>query len=386
MASTADQAFMRRAIELAMRGRGGVEPNPMVGCVLVAGAKTIAESWHEQFGGPHAEPLALRMAGDAARGATAYVTLEPCCHERKKTPPCVPALIAAGVARVVAGCMDPNPMVNGQGLALLQQAGIEVEAGVLEKECRQLLAPFIARTTYRRPYVTLKWAQTADGKMAGPMGRRMAISNATSNRLVHDLRARCDAIVVGVKTAVSDDPLLTSRAKSSRRLLRVVLDPQRRLPPTRQLVRTATAEDPVLVFCLAEYATIHGIGPGVEIVPVDSDPLRRDHLHLRSVLERLAERGATHVLVEPGPGMIRAFCEANLADRLWVIRSPERVEHDSAPAAPVVDWPGVAELDVAGDRLTEYLNPRGEVYFAATESADMLKAREDAKCKVQSAK
>ena len=377
---------MRRAIELAMRGRGAVEPNPMVGCVLVVGGKTIAESWHEQFGGPHAEPLALRIAGEAAKGATAYVTLEPCCHERKKTPPCVPALIGAGVARVVAGCMDPNPMVNGQGLALLQQAGIAVEAGVLENECRQLLSPFIARTTYRRPYVTLKWAQTADGKMAGPMGRRMAISNAASNRLVHELRARCDAILVGVKTAVNDDPLLMSRAKSSRRLLRVVLDPRRQLPKMRQLVRTASAAAPVLLFCLAEYAAIPGIGPGVEIVPVDADPLRRDRLHLRSVLERLAERGATHVLVEPGPGMIRAFCEANLADRLWVIRSPERLEDESAPAAPAVDWPAVAELELAGDRLTEYLNPRSEVYFAGRESADMTAARPNGKCKMQSAK
>ncbi|MGA2500569.1 MAG: bifunctional diaminohydroxyphosphoribosylaminopyrimidine deaminase/5-amino-6-(5-phosphoribosylamino)uracil reductase RibD [Tepidisphaeraceae bacterium] len=379
MASTADHAFMRRAIELAMRGRGGVEPNPMVGCVLAAGAKTIAESWHEQFGGPHAEPLALRTCGDAARGATVYVTLEPCCHERKKTPPCVPALIRAGVARIVAGCMDPNPMVNGQGLALLQQAGMAVEAGVLESECRQLLAPFIARTTYRRPYVTLKWAQTADGKMAGPMGRRMAISNAASTHLVHGLRARCDAIVVGVKTATNDDPLLTARVESSRRLLRVVLDPQRRLPKAGQLVRSASAESPVLVVCLAENAAIPGIGPGVEIVPVDADPLRRDRLHLRSVLERLAERGATHVVVEPGPGMIRAFCEANLADRLWVIRSPERLEDESAPAVPVVDWPAVAELEAAGDRLTEYLNPRSEVYFAAKESADMMMARKNAK-------
>ncbi|MFI5377866.1 MAG: bifunctional diaminohydroxyphosphoribosylaminopyrimidine deaminase/5-amino-6-(5-phosphoribosylamino)uracil reductase RibD [Tepidisphaerales bacterium] len=274
MASTADHAFMRRAIQLAMRGRGGVEPNPMVGCVLANGDRIIAESWHQFFGGPHAEPLALQTAGDAARGATAYVTLEPCCHERKKTPPCVPALIRAGVARVVAGCMDPNPMVNGHGLALLQQAGIVVEAGILEDACRQLLAPFIARTTYRRPYVTLKWAQTADGKMAGPMGRRMAISNATSTRLVHELRSRCDAIVVGVKTAINDDPLLTARPRPEwlaarndevvpvpspaspngvstsfrrRPLLRVVLDPQRRLPGTCQLARTASPQEPVLV-------------------------------------------------------------------------------------------------------------------------------------------
>ncbi len=375
MASNGDHALMRRAIELAMRGRGGVEPNPMVGCVLARGGSVIAEAWHQRFGGPHAEPAALRLAGEASRGATAYVTLEPCCHEKKKTPPCVPSLIRAGIKRLVAGCLDPNPMVNGQGLALLQQAGIVVEAGILEDECRQLLAPFIARTIYRRPYVTLKWAQTGDGKMAGPMGRPMAISNARSTQAVHELRSRCDAILVGVKTVLNDDPLLTARVPPpapARRLLRCVLDPKRRLSRQCRIVRSATPEQPVLVFCLAEYAEVPGIGPGVEIIPCDADPLRPDHLHLRSVLERLSDRGATHVMVEPGPGLIRAFCAANLADRIWVIRSPERLEHDSAPTAPVVDWPAVAELDLAGDRLTEYLNARSEVYFAPRPSADMM--------------
>src|SRR4051812_44360191 len=165
-----DQDFMRLAIRLAMNGRGAVEPNPMVGCVIVKDGRVIGEGYHERFGGPHAEPNALASCTESPAGATAYVTLEPCCHTNKKTPPGTPRLIEAKLARVVIGCLDPNPDVDGKGVAMLRAAGIDVDAPALEAEAKQLIAPFLARTRYHWPYVTLKWAQSADGKIAGPGG------------------------------------------------------------------------------------------------------------------------------------------------------------------------------------------------------------------------
>src|SRR2546423_1384271 len=193
---------MPRPTRLAMNGRGRVEPNPMVGCVIVKDDRIIGGGYHQQYGQPHAEPNALASCIESPQGATAYVTLEPCCHTNKKTPPCTPLLIEAGIARVVVGCTDPNPQVNGKGLDILRAAGIQVAPPVLEPEARQLIAPFIASTQHHRPYVTLKWAQTADGKIAGRYGRPLQISNLRSSQIVHALRARCQAIAVGIATVL----------------------------------------------------------------------------------------------------------------------------------------------------------------------------------------
>src|SRR5258706_1600598 len=179
-----DEGFMRRAIELAARGRGSVEPNPMVGCVIVQGERIIADGYHQKFGQPHAEREALSAARESPRGATVYVNLEPCCHTNKKTPPCRPALIEANVAKVVVGCADPNPEVSGKGIESLRAAGIEVQVGPLEAECKQLNAAYFAKVLASRPYVTLKWAQSADGKVAGPHGQRKQISNELSMKVV----------------------------------------------------------------------------------------------------------------------------------------------------------------------------------------------------------
>src|SRR5687767_3609162 len=246
----ADTHWMRRAIRLAMNGRGRVEPNPMVGCVIVKDGRVIGEGYHQQFGGPHAEPNALIACTESPRGATVYVTLEPCCHTDKKTPPCVPKLIEAGVGRVVIGCLDPNPSVDGNGAALLRAAGIDVIAPLLEAECRQLIAPFIARALHRRPYVTLKWGQSRNGMVAGPMGRLVKITGDASDRLVHDLRARRDAFAVGTNTVLNDDPILTARPAdgTSRPLLRVVLSNSLKLPLESRIVRSAR-EQPLLVYC-----------------------------------------------------------------------------------------------------------------------------------------
>jgi diaminohydroxyphosphoribosylaminopyrimidine deaminase/5-amino-6-(5-phosphoribosylamino)uracil reductase len=376
-----DRQMMRRAIRLAMNGRGRAEPNPMVGAVFTRDGRVIGEGFHEEYGGPHAEPTALAKLTEPAEGATAYVTLEPCCHTNKKTPPCVPALIEAKIARVVVGSVDPNPTVNGAGLDQLRGAGIAVESNVLEDECKQLLAPFIARTVYDRPYVTLKWAETADGKIAGARGQRVQISNPASTRIVHELRARSDALLVGVNTVIVDDPMLTPRdvPPTGRKLFRVVLDSRLRLPMTSKLVRTARQTRTFAYFDArladAERDRARALrDAGVE--PFFADR-RSEGLNLEQILISLGGFDVTHVLVEPGPTLARSFlARTDLVDRAWVIHSATKINDATAPAG--VDVPGTfirsGELDVEGDRLCEYLNPASPVFFAAEPSADFVLA------------
>jgi diaminohydroxyphosphoribosylaminopyrimidine deaminase/5-amino-6-(5-phosphoribosylamino)uracil reductase len=379
--SDLDHPMMRRAIRLAMNGRGRVEPNPMVAAVIVKDGRVIGEGFHAHYGGPHAEPTALANLTESAQGATAYVTVEPCCHTNKKTPPCVPALINAGVARVVVGCVDPNPAVNGQGLDQLRAAGIAVECNVLEDAAKQLLAPFIARVVYDRPYVTLKWAETADGKIAGAGGKRLQISNPTSSTVVHELRSRSDAIMVGVNTVITDDPMLTPRdvPPTERRLIRVVLDSRLRMPLSSKLVRTARQTRTFAYFDTrladAERDRVRALrDAGVE--PVFADR-QSSGLNLEQVLVSLGGFDVTHVLVEPGPTLAENFLiRQNLVDRVWIIHSPTKVNDPTAP--PGVGLPSsfikTGELDLAGDRLIEYLNPLSPVFFAAEPSADLVLA------------
>jgi diaminohydroxyphosphoribosylaminopyrimidine deaminase / 5-amino-6-(5-phosphoribosylamino)uracil reductase len=367
---TNDQRWMRRAISVAMRGRGRVEPNPMVGCVIVRNGRVIGEGRHEFFGGPHAEPNALAKCRKSAGGATAYVNLEPCCHTSKKTPPCVPTLIAAGISRVVIGCLDPNPLVSGKGVEQLRAAGVRVEVGVLEGEAKQLNAAYFASVLHRRPYVTLKWAESVDGKVAGPKGQRLTISSPASLKVMHALRSRCDAILIGRGTAEMDDPLLTVRGVPDiRPLLRVVLDTQLRIPPHLKLVKTA-AESPVIVFCSrhglrANLAAARELAArGVTVISLGG------RCFLSSVLIDLYGRGVTHLLVEPGPRLARSFLRENLADRVWVFRSRKRIGEKSAPKAEKLAYAAVGAVKVGGDTLTEYLNEGSEVYFASKASAD----------------
>jgi diaminohydroxyphosphoribosylaminopyrimidine deaminase/5-amino-6-(5-phosphoribosylamino)uracil reductase len=377
-----DARFMRRALRLAMNGRGAVEPNPMVGCVIVKDGRVIGEGYHQHFGGPHAEPIALAAcaaAGESPEGATAYVTLEPCCHTNKKTPPCAPRLIDAKLARVVVGCLDPSPDVNGKGVAMLREAGIRVDGPVLEAEANQLIAPFIARVRRRRPYVTLKWAQSADGKVAGAGGRRVQISNDSSSRVVHELRARCDAILVGIRTVLNDDPLLTVRGTEPLRpLLRVVLDPNLEIPLTSRLVGTAEVS-PVLVYC-SEVA--RRSKPGVVVtleaqgVTLASVPVQAQRLDLDALIQDVGNRGVTHLLVEPGPSLVMSFFGSNLEDRIWVFYSPSKMNDDHASAVLPVPHPAVESTDLDGDRLVEYLNPKSPAFFGPYPSADFVLAAE----------
>jgi diaminohydroxyphosphoribosylaminopyrimidine deaminase/5-amino-6-(5-phosphoribosylamino)uracil reductase len=382
--------WMRRALRLAMNGRGRVEPNPMVGCVIVKDGRVIGEGYHEQFGGPHAEPNALAACTESPAGATVYTTLEPCCHTDKKTPPCVPRLIEAKVGRVVIGCMDPNPQVNGQGATRLRAAGIELVAPVAEAECRSLIASFTRRARGLHPYVTLKWAETADGKVAGPGGRRMQISGAESSRLVHLLRANSDAIVVGVGTVLSDDPLLTPRDVPLRRKpLRVVLDRGLRIPPQSQLVRTARDWPTAVVFNHFR-AGLHAdralTDLGVRVYGHDV-MTSSDDSELRIALDGVMrdELQLGEVLVEPGPTLARQFFDSRRVDRVWVIRSPVSVNDGTAPAAAKVpDWlVPIGTLRVGDDVLTEYraleLDDAADTEFAPVASADFVLAAEAAR-------
>jgi diaminohydroxyphosphoribosylaminopyrimidine deaminase/5-amino-6-(5-phosphoribosylamino)uracil reductase len=360
---TQDEQHLRRAIRLAMNGRGSVEPNPMVGCVIAKTCRVIGEGFHHKYGQPHAEPNALANCTESPDGATAYVTLEPCCHTNKQTPPCVPRLIAAKISRVVIGCLDPNPEVNGNGVRQLREAGTVVDSSTLESECRQLIAPFIARTRFSKPYITMKWAESADGKIAGPRGRRTRISNIASSEQVQRLRSRSDAIVVGINTVINDDPiLLPQRVPMRHGYRRIVLDRNLRLPVKSQLVETIH-EGPVIV-CSDELPTKeHGldlIGAGVKLWPADA---------------WLSDPEISHVLIEPGPTLADAMLPQ--ADRLWVIRSPKTITDDTAPAAAMVPdyFIKTGELDLDGDLLCEYLNTRSPVFFAPVESADLILAR-----------
>jgi len=377
--TSSDLTFMRRALELAARGRGAVEPNPMVGCVIVRNGRIIGEGFHERFGGPHAEPNALASCTESTAGATAYVTLEPCCHTNKKTPPCVPQLVGAKVARVVVGCADPNPQVAGGGIDQLRSAGIEVTCGVLEAECRQLNAPFFALVREKRPYVTLKWAQSNDGTMAGPPGQRLWISNGTSQKTVHRFRSLCDAILVGINTVLCDDPLLTVRGVEPKRTLaRAVLNRDLTIPSSSRLVQSAKTT-PVLVYCSTDAGAqkpqaVQELNQlGVEVISLPYDQPRG--ISLTAVLRDLGSRRFTHLLVEPGPTLARGFLSQNLADRVWIYRSPRDFGEHGSPKAPDVTYPAAAQIDLDGDQLTEYLNPASPCFFCLRGSPELDQLR-----------
>jgi diaminohydroxyphosphoribosylaminopyrimidine deaminase/5-amino-6-(5-phosphoribosylamino)uracil reductase len=315
-----DDAFwMRRALAEAARGLGRVEPNPMVGAVVVRDGRLVRVGHHERFGGPHAEVFALGAAGAAARGATLYVTLEPCCHHGK-TPPCTDAVLTSGIARAVVATPDPFPRVAGGGLRRLEAAGVAVTVGVEAAAARRLNGPFFKRQATGRPYVVAKWAMTLDGKIACASGDSKWISGPESRAAVHDLRGRMDAIVVGIGTALADDPELTARPPGPRTPLRVVLDREARLPLDGRLARTARAV-PVLVVAGPD-APGDRVGAlaaaGVEVLPLEGDAAGR----VGSLLDELGRRGVANVLVEGGGTALGAFWDAGEVDAVEVFLAP----------------------------------------------------------------
>jgi diaminohydroxyphosphoribosylaminopyrimidine deaminase/5-amino-6-(5-phosphoribosylamino)uracil reductase len=328
-----DLLHMRAALALARRGLGNAWPNPAVGCVLVKDGRVIGRGWTQPGGRPHAETEALRRAGEAARGATAYVTLEPCSHHGR-TPPCCEALAGAGIARVVMAMRDPDPRVNGRGLAMLRGAGIVVEEGLLEAEARALNAGFFRRIQAGMPVVTLKLASTLDGRIATASGESRWITGEAARREVHALRARHDAILVGSGTVLADDPDLTCRIPGMERvpMLRVVADARLRTPPAARLVQGAQPA-PALIITAPGHppaAQAPFIAAGADIVTVPAHAA--GGLDLPSLLRALGRRGVTRVLAEGGAGLAAALLRQGLVDRLIWFHAPAVMGGDGHPA------------------------------------------------------
>ncbi|MBL8877783.1 MAG: bifunctional diaminohydroxyphosphoribosylaminopyrimidine deaminase/5-amino-6-(5-phosphoribosylamino)uracil reductase RibD [Phycisphaerales bacterium] len=330
VSSTPDERFMRRALELAALHQGFVEPNPMVGCVIVKQGRVIGEGAHERYGGPHAEVNALRFAGVAARGATVYVNLEPCAHHGK-TPPCAEALIRAGATRVVAAMRDPFELVQGRGFDQLRQAGIRVDIGTLAGEAAALNAPFLKRVQQGRPWVILKWAQSIDGRIATRSGDSKWISDEICRAHAHEVRGRVDAIVVGVNTVLRDDPMLTCRLAAPRRVARrIVLDTDLRTPPDCALARSAH-EVETWVVCgdlaahRARAAALRKAG-----VHVESMSGADGCTNIEALLTLLGTSGATNVLVEGGGRVIGEFFERQLGDEIHAYIAPLLIGGDRA--------------------------------------------------------
>jgi diaminohydroxyphosphoribosylaminopyrimidine deaminase/5-amino-6-(5-phosphoribosylamino)uracil reductase len=313
---------MRHALRLAVRGLGRVAPNPAVGCIIVsAEGHIVGRGWTQPGGRPHAETMALAAAGAQAKGATAYVTLEPCAHHGE-TPPCADAVVAAGVARVVVAIADPDPRTAGKGIAKLEAAGITVTRDVLKDRAAFVAEGFFKRVTLGRPMVALKSAESADGFVGRP-GSRVSITGESARNHGHLLRAMHDAIMAGIGTVVADDPLLTCRlpGMEDRSPIRVVIDTHLRLPPTSQLVRTAR-EHPVVVFTTAAGSDTL-TNAEVEIVRLPATDRRMD---LGAVMADLGRRGLTRILVEGGPTLEGALLDAGLVDRVHLYRAQHRLD------------------------------------------------------------
>jgi diaminohydroxyphosphoribosylaminopyrimidine deaminase/5-amino-6-(5-phosphoribosylamino)uracil reductase len=342
---TSDSDYMARALELAARGRGAVEPNPLVGAVVVRDGRVVGEGWHEKFGQAHAEVNALNQAGEKARGSTVYVTLEPCSHFGK-TPPCTEAVIGAGVRRVVAAMLDPFPQVAGQGASRLREAGIVVEVGVGEAAARRLNAAYLKRLRTGRPWVHGKWAMTLDGKIATRTGESKWITGEAARARVHELRGRMDAIVVGKWTLLADDPLLTARPPGPRTAARVVLTATGDgLPASCRLLETVQAA-PVLVFTGASAANQLSAwrDRGAEVIGLPN-------LDVKSILTELSRRGMTNVLVEGGADTLGRFHDAGELDEIHAFVAPKLLGGTQA-LTPVAGL-GVARLNDAWN-LTDW--------------------------------
>ena len=347
-----DLDAMRGALALARRGLGSVWPNPAVGCVISNQGQVVGRGWTQPGGRPHGETEALRRAGEAARGAVSYVSLEPCCHWGK-TPPCVDALVTAGVRRAVVAREDPDPRVAGEGLRRLRAAGLDVEVGLCAEEAAEVNAGFLSRLRLGRPLVTLKFATSLDGRIATASGESQWISGPPARERAHALRASHDAIMVGTGTVVADDPQLTCRLPGldHRSPVRVVIDRHLRIPPTARLIADARRIPTwVLTLRSADPARRAGfLAKGVTLIEVDAD--REGQVDLAVALKALGERGITRLLVEGGAGLAAAFFRARLVDRLIWVHAPLAIGGDGIPAIAGLDLAALSDAP-AFERLS----------------------------------
>jgi diaminohydroxyphosphoribosylaminopyrimidine deaminase/5-amino-6-(5-phosphoribosylamino)uracil reductase len=353
---------MVRALELARLGLATTDPNPRVGCVIVAGTRVVGEGWHRRAGGPHAEAIALEAAGAAARGATAYVTLEPCSHHGR-TPPCADALVKAGIRRVVYAMRDPNPRVDGGGIARLEAAGVAVEGGVLEREALELNPGFVSRMTRGRPWVAVKLAASLDGGTALPGGESRWITGEAAREDVQRLRARASAVMTGSGTVIADDPRLDVRLPGTERQpLRVVLDTRLRTPPGARIL--APPGQALILCSVEEPARAAALrSAGAEVLAVGASGGGVD---LKAALAALADRQVNELLVECGAGLAGALLAAGLVDELLLYLAPTLLGRGARPLADLeapasmagrLQFSIVERQDVGGDLLLR-LRPR----------------------------
>jgi diaminohydroxyphosphoribosylaminopyrimidine deaminase/5-amino-6-(5-phosphoribosylamino)uracil reductase len=345
MSDALDRKFMRRALTLAEKSAGMASPNPPVGCVIVREGRVLGQGWHEYQARDHAEAKALASAQAGVRGATAYITLEPCAHYGR-TPPCASSLIAAGVRRVVIGRGDPNPLVAGKGISALRSAGIEVEAGVLQLEAGRLIEPFACHVTTGMPLVVSKVGMSLDGRIAAAGNRSDRITSEESREFSQCLRLQLDALLVGVGTVVVDDPQLSYRGKlpKARPLIAVVLDSHLRTPPTARIFQERP-EGHILIYCRTDASTTRRQeleASGAAIIPVAHGP---QGLDLNQVLRDLAGRGILGVLVEGGSKVHWSFVSANRVDKFYFIVAPVILGGNSA--VPAVGGEGYASVEAA---------------------------------------
>lgn len=310
---------MAEALDLAMRGCGRVSPNPMVGAVLVKAGQVVGRGWHRRFGGPHAEVEAIADAGSRARGTTLYVTMEPCCFQGK-TPACTNAVQLAGIRRVVAASLDPNPRVNGKGMRCLRDCGIKTSVGLMAKEALRLNEGYFTSLRKHRPFVILKVAATLDGMIADATGHSQWITGPQARAFGHKLRLCADAIVVGVNTAVADNPRLTCRVKPAKQLVRVILDSKLTIPHTSRLFR---GKGPVLVFTSSSDAmrAERLWAEDAEVLRVSSD--RDGLLSWRDILKELHRRQLQTVLLEGGAAVASSALGSGIVDKMYVFQSPK---------------------------------------------------------------
>lgn len=311
-----DKEYMSLALSLARRRKGLTHPNPTVGCVVVKDGEIVGLGYHERAGYPHAEVVALDQAGEKARGSTVYVTLEPCTHFGR-TPPCTDALIGAGVRRVVIATIDSNPLVGGKGVQKLREAGIEVEVGVLEEEAKRLNEDFFTFISQRRSYVTLKLAQTVDGRIATVSGESKWITSIESRRFAHRLRAEAGTVLVGINTVLRDNPSLTVRHFPwERQPKRIVIDPDLDIPLDSKLVNDGEAST-LIVF------SKRNLSKEEELIEKGVELLYMEEIVIRDLLEELARREIVHILVEGGAFTVTQFLKEGLWDRLVIFQAPK---------------------------------------------------------------
>ena len=354
----ADRRFMQLALALGRRGQGRSWPNPAVGAVVVNDGVIVGRGWTQPGGRPHAEPEALMRAGEAARGATLYVTLEPCSHFGR-SPPCAYAVIAAGIARVVSAVEDPNPEVAGQGHAKLRAAGIVVDVGLCAKEAARDHAGHFRRIRDKRPHVILKLAVSSDDKIGAAGRKPVAITGEAANARVHRLRAQCDAVLVGIGTVRADDPLLTCRlpGMEAQSPVRVVLDRALRISGTSRLVHSAR-ETPlwVMTSSLSEAPAAMKLGAaGAQVIRVDTTTAPPPGLDLLAVLHALAEKGITRLLVEGGARVASSFVAAGLVDEIWLLRGPDAVGADGVAALDALPMTSITQSPTFEQRASETL-------------------------------